>query len=227
VNTQFSEWPLYDDLDQIANWAKAHQSEVVIVDFRTVCYDNGAKGRFANGLWSEFATRSGVGGGTTTLDQVAFNPSALGGSLATASIDQIVAQKGHNVVILLPRGVADLRGLSSKYHVHPITVSPSHSRATAPGSLTLEDADANVTPASGTALLGADAELASYPLHVKPPLGSLFGSGLYETTLARSPSDISRLGVGSLDIRLVGFGPEERDRLAVGPSRKHRRLGWR
>jgi hypothetical protein len=186
VNTQFSEWPLYDDLDQIANWAKAHPSEVVIVDLRTVCYDNGARGRLASGLWSSFSTRSNVGGGPATLDQVAFDPTKLESSLARTSIDQVEAQTGRHVVILLPRGVADLGNLTSKFHVHAITVSAGHSPPTASGSLTLEYAVAGATPVSPADIATADAKLASYPLGIRPALGSLVGSGLYETNLAYS-----------------------------------------
>ena len=92
VQNEYSDRPLYDYLDQIAVWAKAHPSEVVLVDLRTICYDHHPTRSYDDGLWSSFATPSDVGGGgSATIASVAFDPTRLGaGSLATASIDEIV-----------------------------------------------------------------------------------------------------------------------------------------
>lgn len=187
VQSQFSEWPLYDYLDQVAAWAKVHPSEVVIVDFHNVCYDN-ADSTIAKGLWTNFATPSNVGGGKTTLAQVAFDPSELTGSFAIATVDQVVGEgAGHNVIVLLPKYLEDAKVLTTSYHVKPVFTVASGAGSKASSTIVpVALSNPQVTPTSSSRFAAANATLASSPLRAKPALGSLVGLGLYETQLAYS-----------------------------------------
>jgi hypothetical protein len=193
VQSLYSDYPLYDYLDQIATWAKAHPSEVVVVDLSKVCYDNGAKGALADGLWANFATRSDIEPGHATMAQVAFNPDSLNSSLATATVDQIT-KTGHNVIVLVPGNVVDLKMLTTRYKVHPVVVALTHGGAasSAPGHLEVEYADAQVAPVSSAALTGANSELETYPLKSSPALGALAGKGLFVIQLVYSVTNSSR-----------------------------------
>ena len=107
--------------DRVAIWAKAHPTEVVILQLGNICYDNKPNKQVDAGLYSNFATPSDFGGGATVA-QVAFDASSPSRDFATVTIDQIVKQGGggHNVVVLIPNSALDNQVLSTKYHIHPV-----------------------------------------------------------------------------------------------------------
>jgi hypothetical protein len=187
VQSQFSNWPLFDYLDQIASWAKLHPSEVVIVEFSNVCYDN-ANGITAEGLLSNLATPSNVpGGGNATLAEVAYNAGPLSRSFATTTIDQVVEQGGggHNVVVLMPSTVKYKQALTTRYHVNPVfTVRVGTTPTGSPRGLPVAVSDAAVTPITNSKIAAANSQLARAPVSAEPALGSLVGRGLYEVLLA-------------------------------------------
>jgi hypothetical protein len=117
----FSDFPLYDYLDQVAQWAHQHPTEVVIIGIRRICYDGNPTTAIDDGLWSNFSTPSTIGGGGTTIADVAFDAASLGkNSFATATIDDIVQQQGggHTVVVLAPSTAVARGVLARKYDVH-------------------------------------------------------------------------------------------------------------
>jgi hypothetical protein len=192
VQSLYSDYPLYDYLDQIAIWAKAHPGEAVVVDLSKVCYDNGAKGALADGLWADFATRSDIEPSHVTMAQVAFDADSLHSSLASATVDEI-AKPGHNVVVLLPDNVVDLKALTTHYKVHPVIVTGDRGADSASAThLEVQYADAQVAPVSTSALTGANSQLQRLPLSGSPALGTLVGKGLYVTQLAYSVTNSSR-----------------------------------
>jgi hypothetical protein len=188
VQTQFSEWPLYDYLDQVAAWAKRHPSEAVVVDFREVCYDNQPSRAIAGGLFSNFATPSDVGGGTTTLAGVAFEAGDPSRSFATTTIDQVVQQGGggHNVVVLLPRDIEDSAVLSTRYPIRPVFTVDAGAANASSSSLPVAYPVSAVAPTTTSMFAAANAQLASDPTHATPTFGSLVGAGLFEAQLAYS-----------------------------------------
>lgn len=196
VQSQFSDWPLYDYLDQVANWAQGHPRELVVLDLRHVCYDNGANRAVDEGLWANFDQPSDQGGGPASIADVAFNPGSLV-SVASASIDQITGGAGrvHNVVVLLPKGLIDVSTLSVKYHVEPVITVAGRASQTPSGALLVRDEDAMVTPTSLDAVSAANAQLDSFPLGTDPAMGDLVGRGLYEMNLVYSfvPSEQASL----------------------------------
>lgn len=202
VQSEYSELPLFDYLDQVAAWAHSHPSELVVVDLRNVCFDNRPDRAIDEGLFASFATPSDVGGGSTTLAQVAFDPGTSSRSLASDTIDQVVQQRGrgHNVVVLLPSGLKGSAVLSSKYHVQAVFTRGAGSSVAASKDLPVELADVEVTPTSTAMFAAANSQLASYPLTTTPKMGSLVGRGLYEADLAYNfdPSNQTAL--------LAGFG---------------------
>jgi hypothetical protein len=187
VQSQFSELPLYDYLDQIAAWAKIHPSEPVIVDFSNICYDK-ANGIVAKGLLSNLATPSNVpGGGNATLAEVAYDAGPLSRSFATTTIDQVVDQGGggHNVVVLMPNTVKYKQVLTTRYHVDPVFTVRAGTKATGSSrGLPVAVSDAAVTPITSSKVAAANSQLARAPLAAKPALGSQVGTGLYEVLLA-------------------------------------------
>ncbi len=193
VQSLYSDFPLYDYLDQVAIWAASHPSEAVVVDLSRVCYDNGARGSLANGLWTDFSTPSDIATSRVTMARVAFDPATAGSSVANATIDEI-ARKGHNVVVLVPGNVVDLGQLETRYKVHPVVVGTAHNGAASgsPTKLEVESADAQVAPVAVSAFASADAELRSFPLSTTPAFGSLVGKGLYVTQLAYSVTNSTR-----------------------------------
>ena len=57
VQNLYSSWPLSEYLDQIANWAAAHTSEVVVVDISTVCEDHSPTPAVERGALGELRRR--------------------------------------------------------------------------------------------------------------------------------------------------------------------------
>jgi hypothetical protein len=191
VQSLYSDVPLYDYLDQIAIWAKAHPTEAVVVDLSRVCYDNGAQGALADGLWGDFSTPSNIEASHVTMAKVAFDPATVGGSLANATIDEI-AKPGHNVVILVPGNVVDLGLLAARYKVHAIIVEPAGGSAGSPAKVAIESGRAQVAPRSASEFRSANSELAAYPLRITPALGTLVGKGLFVSQLAYTVTDTAR-----------------------------------
>jgi len=163
VQSLYSDFPLYDYLDRIAIWAAAHPTEAVVVDLSRVCYDNGARGALADGLRGDFSIRSDIDAGRMTTARVAFDSHTGGGSLANATIDEI-SKQGHNVVILVPGNVVDLKQLTTRYKVHPIVVETARAGAAfaSPTKIEVEDADAQIAPVANTTFASADSELKSF-----------------------------------------------------------------
>jgi len=186
VQSQFSEWPLFDYLDQVAQWARSNPSEVVIVDLRNVCYGDRSDPAIAAGLFSNFTTPSNVGGGSTTLADVAYDAGTSSAAFASATIGEVVGQDGggHNVVIMLPGSVTDLKSLESRYHVHVVVTENASSDAGSSDALPLAFSNAEVTPTSGSEVPAANQSLASHPASTSPAQGSLVGVGFYVAQLA-------------------------------------------
>jgi hypothetical protein len=185
VQSQFSDWPLYYYLDEIAVWAKAHPTEIVVVNLRSVCYDNRPTPAVAAGLWSSFATPSGAGGGAVTLAEAAYSAGVHTGSPATATLEEIVSQRGggHNVVILLPNGLVASQLLTSRYGITPLYAVIAGDRARS-GDLPMTLYDDAVAPTEASMFPTADTRFASYPLTSQAALGTPAGTGLTEVLLA-------------------------------------------
>lgn len=175
VNTLYSEYPLYDYLDQIAGWARAHPTEVVVVDLRHVCEDGNRSASVADDLWRSFTTPA-PGTGTATLADVAFDAArAPSGGLAAATLDQLTTGSGgHNVVVLVPGGTPGLAFAARTAGLHPFVTSARGDAvarvipATAPG------------PGGAAAAAYADSVLARAITRSKPAPGSLAGRSLAE-----------------------------------------------
>lgn len=207
VQSEFSTRPLHDYLGEIATWAAAHPSEVVLVDISAVCYD-GAGPAVADGLWSSFATTDDYSPGHETLADVAFDPAKAGRSVADTSIDQVVRQGGggHNVIVVLPGHLQDSNLLASEYHVHAVTAVAATSQQASPTTVAVERADAHAVPLTASSFAAADSELAGYPTTTQPALGSLYGTGLYEDVLDYDFDTPARSSYGDTVELFSGFG---------------------
>ena len=186
AQTLLSQFPLYDYLDEVAAWAKAHRSEMIVVDFRNVCYDNDPTDAIAKGLFSNFTTRSDEGGGTTTLRDVAYSAPAQSSLFASATIDEVIHQGGggHNVVVLMPSDVRAASSLSSVEHVHAVFTAPAGSNGTSTNrTLPMARSLTATAPTSSTLFSSSNALLQSAPTTAKPALGSMAGKGLFEAGL--------------------------------------------
>ena len=82
VHTQFSNDPLRQDLASIAAWAKAHPTEVVVIDVQHLCYDNSPTAADDLDLWSDFSV----------LAPVIFDPGTR--SVADSTLRDITGDKG-------------------------------------------------------------------------------------------------------------------------------------
>lgn len=180
VHTQFSNDPLRSDLASIASWAKAHPTEVVIVDVQHLCYDNSPTTADDADLWSEFSA----------LASVSYDPGQQ--SVATATLRDITCQRGggHNVVLMLPSSVLQPTTLLDTYHVHATFVT-TPGASPVPGAPTPSVPEAyawasNVSPASASDYDAANQALEQFPTTYSPPLGSLQGRGLYQSQLIYS-----------------------------------------
>lgn len=177
----YSDWPLSEYLDEVANWAASHPTEVVVVDLSEICSDSSATAAVNQGLWANFDTKSTVGAGSLTLADVAANPSLVGGSLANATLRDFGRAK-RNVVVLVPSTAKDLRALQSEDHVHAARSAPP---GQIPRDVTeVEHSDPRFAPTSPAALSTATHGLATFPISADPPLGALRGHGLYVSKLA-------------------------------------------
>jgi hypothetical protein len=176
VDNLFSELPLSGYLDQVAVWAASHTSEAVFVDLRTICYDHQPTRADDEGLWANFATASDEAGGSSTINQVAFDATSLGArSLATATLATVTGQGGggHNVVVLVPAGARDPGVLTTRYHVHPVTTVAPGSRGAASGTTVgLEESAPGVAPTTSDGFEAANHALEAYPRAAHPAWGS-------------------------------------------------------
>ncbi len=177
----YSSWPLSEYLDEVANWAGSHPTEVVVVDLSEICYDHNPTTAVDNGLWANFANKSIEGSGPLTMANVATRPSSVAGSLAKATLADL-RRTGRNVVVLIPAGAKDTNILGNKYHVGAVLTSQPDKGGS--GTLEVERSDPRVAPTSPAAFPTANFSLASFPKDATPPLGSLRGNGIYVSKLA-------------------------------------------
>ena len=180
ANTLFSQRPLFDYLDDVATWAHRHPSEIVIVDVRSVCYDNAPNQVAVDGLWANFATRAASGG--ATLADVAANAASLGAPVSEASINQLTTSSpGHNVVLLVPGSARDASLLTARFRVSAAFTSAG---SNAVPQVLRALVNPGVAPQSSSEMQQAAEMLQSFPLVNQPVLGSLAGHGLYVDQLA-------------------------------------------
>jgi hypothetical protein len=183
VHAQFSNDALTQDLSAISSWAQAHPSEVVIIDVQHLCYDNSPNSADDRALWSDFSV----------LAPVLFHPDA-GSSVAASTLRDITGQRGggHNVLLMLPSSVREPDVLSTVDHVDATFVT-TPGAAAPPGTPTPTMPEAyawasTVSPASPTAYDAANHALETFPTTYAPDLGSLQGSGLYQSQIIYSLS---------------------------------------
>ncbi len=177
----YSSWPLFEYLDEVANWASAHPAEAVVVDLSQICYDHDPSSAADKGLWTNFATKSVVGAGPATIVDVAANPSSFGAGLGSAPLEDLT-RAHRNVVVLIPSTAKDASVLSRTYHVEPVLTSPPGHVET--GTTPVEHSDPRIAPTGFAQFAQANAALASFPTSAQPSLGSLHGIGLYVSKLA-------------------------------------------
>jgi len=213
VHTQFSNDPLRTDMTTIADWAKKHPSEVVIVDVQHLCYDNAPTAADDADLWSDFAP----------LGPVSYKPSK-DYSVATATLRHITHQLGggHNVVLMLPDSVLQPATLLQTDHVHATFVT-APGEPVPPGTPTPSIPEAyawasSVSPTSASDYDSANEALEAFPTTYAPPLGSLQGTGLYQSQLIYSLNG-SNLGADlTMFETFGGLIPVRRDAGTVSTS---------
>jgi hypothetical protein len=190
VHTQFSNDPLRKDLSSIAAWAKAHPTEVVIVDVQHLCYDNSPSTAEDLDLWSDFSV----------LAPVIFDPGTR--SVADSTLRDITREEGHNVVLMLPSYVLQPGVLLTVDHV-PATFVTIPGASSTPGGPVPSVPEAYawpsaVSPSSSSGYDIANHELESFPTTYSPPIGALRQKGLYQSQLIYSlngsnlSADVSR-----------------------------------
>jgi hypothetical protein len=198
----YSDWPLSEYLDQVANWAAVHPTEVVVVDLSSICYDTATNPTVDRGLWANFATKSTQEIGALTLADVAAAPTAFGGSLATATLEDFERAK-RNVVVLVPSTAKDVRFAQAEGHIDAARTVPS---GRIPGNLTeVEHSDPRFAPTSPAAFSTATRGLATFPIFDKPPLGSLHGQGFYVSKIAYELKGASSQVQGQVMSSFVGL----------------------
>lgn len=178
-NTLFSEQPLQDYLIDIATWARAHPTEIVVVDLRTICV-NGATQSITKALWDQVASStslfpSEVGGTPVSLASMMYDASAT--PLGTLTIDDVVHSR-HNVVLLVPSDAPGRRDLRRTLHGEPYFVGSG------PGDTQVAFDDTAVAPASTAGYGAANRSIEVGAPPGAPGLGSLAGKGLYVSPIA-------------------------------------------
>jgi hypothetical protein len=195
VRNLYSDYPLSVYLGQVAAWASTHQSEAVVVDLRTICYDHNPTAADDIGLWANFATPSTQGGSTATIKSVAFDAASLAtGSLATATLADVTGQGGggHNVVVLVPAGSPSMSVLTTRYGVHPAaTVGPGHTGRPSETTDAVDQPTPGVAPTTSAGFEAANHTLEQQPLTATPELRSLVGTGF---TVAPLDYDLGSAG---------------------------------
>jgi hypothetical protein len=198
----YSDWPLSEYLDEVANWAAVHPTEGVVVDVSTVCYDHTPTLAVDKGLWANFATKSTEGAGPLTLADVAANPTSFGGSLANATLREIGRTK-RNVVVLVPSTAKDVQALQAVDHIDAVrTALPGRISR---GLIEVEHSDPRFAPTSPAAFSTATHGLARFPTSANPPLGTLQGHGLYVSKLAYELKGASAQEQGQVMSSFVGL----------------------
>jgi hypothetical protein len=197
VHTQFSNDPLTQDLSAIASWAKAHPTEVVVIDVQHLCYDNSPNSADDRALWSDFSV----------LAPVLFDPDA-GTSVAASTLHDITEQSGggHNVVLMLPSSVREPAVLSTVDHVEATFVT-TPGTAAAPNMPEAYAWASTVSPASPAAYDAANHALEAFPTTYAPALGSLQGSGLYQSQIIYSLSSSNVSADASMFASFSGLIP--------------------
>ncbi|HEV2360558.1 MAG TPA: hypothetical protein VGS21_02540 [Acidimicrobiales bacterium] len=189
VHTQFSRDALVGDVAEIAAWAEAHPSEAVVIDVQHLCYDNAPTPADDAALWADFAPLAPVSFDATS----ALTP-------ANVALGQLTGTRGraHNVVLVLPDYSVDAPALAA-YGVHATFSYPPGSPP-GPGGLSPAIPEeyawpSSVTPTARDQYSSANEALAQYPQSISPVLGSLQGSGIYQSQLIYSEdgSNINQL----------------------------------
>jgi hypothetical protein len=179
-NTLYSEQPLQDYLIAVAEWAKAHPTEVVVVDLRRVCAD-GAPAALQLALWKAVANNVSLAtpGRGLSLSSVMYDAGARGApALGRLTIDDVVHQRGggHNVVLLVPSTVGARHSIRGILHADPYFVGP--------GMSTVAFSDTGVVPTATAGFASANQTIAHQASTAVPPIGSLAGKGLYVSPVA-------------------------------------------
>jgi hypothetical protein len=213
VHTQFSSDPLTEDLSSIASWAKAHPTEVVIIDVQHLCYDNSPTPADDRALWSDFSV----------LAPVVFDP-PTGISVANATLRDITSQQGggHNVVLMLPDSVFQPDVLSTVDHVRATFVAtpgtPSPAGTPTPAIPEAYAWASTVSPASPSQYDSANHALEMFPTTYMPTLGSLQGSGLYQSQIIYSLSGSNVSADATMFASFGGLIPASPDTEVAGSS---------
>jgi hypothetical protein len=158
VQNLYSNWPLFEYLDEVANWAADHPQEAVVVDISSICYQHDPTTSVNEGLWANFATRSAEGAGPNTIASVDARASSEG-SLASEALRKL-ARAGHNVAVILPASAKDVRYLSKTDHVDSfIARGPGGSG----GGTVVFQSDLKVAPTEPSQFPTANSQLRSFP----------------------------------------------------------------
>jgi len=220
VHTQFSNDPLTEDLTSISSWARAHPTEVVIIDVQHLCYDNSPNSADDRSLWSDFSV----------LAPVLFHPDA-GTSVAASTLRDITGQRGggHNVVLMLPSSVRQPDVLSTVDHVDATFVT-TPGAAAPPGTPTPTMPEAyawasTVSPASPTAYDAANHALEAFPTTYVPHLGTLQGSGLYQSQIIYSLSSSNVSADASMFASFSGLIPASPESAGSGSGTQPWEIG--
>ena len=195
----YSSWPLLEYLDQVANWASLHPTEVVFVDVASICYDHQPTDAIDRGLWANFATKSSHNAGPLTLADVAVAP-PRNKSLAASTLSEL-RKAGRNVVVLIPSDAKDSSVLTQKYHVDAVRTTPVANRA---GTTQLFRSDPRIAPTSPPWYPDANSLLKAASKG-PPQLGSLHGKGLYVSKLAYELKGASAITQGQIFRGFVGL----------------------
>jgi hypothetical protein len=180
-DTLFSEEPLQDYLIDIATWARAHPTEVVVVDFRMIC-QNSAPAAIERALWDDVASSVSLanhGAGAPSLESVLYDASARGGpGLGSLTIHDVVHADGggHNVVLLVPSDAPARSYMARTLQAQPYLVG---SRAA-----TVSFTDTGVAPTSVSGYGAANQAIEHGARTAATPIGSLAGKGLYVSPIA-------------------------------------------
>jgi hypothetical protein len=183
-DTLYSEQPLQDYLIEVADWAHAHPSEVVVVGIRRVC-QNGASASIQRSLWDDVASDQSLRapGAGTSLASVMYDASARGApSLGALTIDDVVhsAKGHHNVVLVVPPGMPARAYGARTLPAQPYIASSEPGRAFAEVAF----ADTGVAPANSSGYAAANLSIEHNARTAETPIGSLAGLGLYVSPIA-------------------------------------------
>ncbi len=194
-DTLYSEQPLQDYLIDIAEWAHAHPTEVVVVDLGHVCAD-GAPPSIERALWKAIADNVSLASTAhgRSLSSVMYDAGATGApSLGQLTLDDVVHQGGggHNVVLLVPSGVAQRSAIRGILHADPYFVGPVSRYSSGSGTSTVAFSSTGVAPTTPAGYTAANQTIAHQATTSVPAVGSLAGKGLYVSPIAYDLSSAS------------------------------------